>query len=211
MNKKIRANAAWNGLSDEQRGTLERWLFKENLGFAQALERARKELGFAGSMASLQRFYHRRAESRMLDELAADAGGPDEKTARSAGMRAVGRIFLKQVTDNPDAAKEWTGLAKLLLHSEENELRRAAEAEKNEIWRNGLALAREKFEFDAAEAALKQLANSADLDAEELAREKARVLAIRKRLFGRDLPEVRPGGHEGQGADTGEPEGTVNE
>src|ERR1700722_16631209 len=67
--RKTQSNAAWNGLSAEQRATLERWLFEENLGYELAYERAKTELGFAGSIASMKRFYQRMGEVRMLREI----------------------------------------------------------------------------------------------------------------------------------------------
>ncbi len=172
----------------EQRATLERWLFEENLGFKKALPRARSELGFAGSMSSLQRFYHRTAETRMWRELAGERIGLDVATTRQAGMEVVGRIFLKQVTENPDGVKEWGPLAKLLLPREDNELRRELFGGEFELRRAGLALARERYEFNAAEAALKQLAKSPELEAEDLAQERAQVLEVKKRLFEKVLP-----------------------
>ena len=183
--RKIRSNAMWNGLSAQEREILERWLFEEQLGYDQALERARSEFGFEGSVSSVRRFYHRMAELRMARDLAPDEDGASEEESLRAGMRALGRLFAQQVTENPTAVKEWRDMARLLLQSEANRL---AE-ERSDIWRGGLALAREKYEFDAAEAALKQLENREDLDAEELAREKARIQAIRERLYGRKLTQ----------------------
>jgi hypothetical protein len=176
MITKTKSNAAWNGLSAEQRATLERWLFEENLGYEAALERAKRELGFEGSIGSVKRFYHRMAEERRLADAGVDSAGLGERESRRTGMEIVGRMFVKQVTENPEAIKDWAVLARLLLQSEANVL----ESEKAKIWSGGLALAREKFEFDAAEAVLKKLDNREQLDAEEMEREKARILAIRK-------------------------------
>ena len=170
-------------MSAEQRATLERWLFEENLGYEAALERAKRELGFEGSIGSVQRFYHRMAEVRRLRDAGVDYEGMAEWESRGTGMEMVGRLFVKQVTENPEGIKEWAVLARLLLQSEANVL----ESKKTKIWGGGLALAREKFEFDAAEAVLKKLDNREQLDAEEMERERARVLAIRKRLYGREL------------------------
>ena len=186
---KTKANAAWHGLSKEQRETLERWLFEEGMSYRKALERARAELGFAGSIGSIHRFYHRTAADRMLRELVADNTGPNEEETRRAGMRAVGKLFLRQVTENPEGIDDWADLARMLLRSESIGIRRTLEAEKNEIRRAVMALAREKFEFDAAEAVMKKLNNRDVWDAEDLAREKARILAIRTRLYGRPLTQ----------------------
>ena len=43
---KLRSDSAWSKLTAEQRETLEGWLFEENIGYKEALERAQKE--FAG-------------------------------------------------------------------------------------------------------------------------------------------------------------------
>ena len=104
-------------------------------------------------------------------------------------MRALGRLFVQQMTENPEGIRDWVPLARMMLQSESNGLRRALEAEKHDILRDQHTLEREKFEFDAAEAVLKKLDNRDAWDEEELAREKARVLAIRTRLYGRELTE----------------------
>lgn len=189
MMTKTKSNAAWNELTAEQRARLEGWLFDENMSYAKALERARAELGFTGSSGSLHRFYHRMALERRLREAAlADTTGNEEESRR-AGMRAVGRLFVQQVTENPEGIRDWAVLARMLLQSEANGLRRTLEAERHELQRESLDLKREKYEFSAAEAVMNQLDNREDLDAEELAREKARVLAIRERLYGRKLTQ----------------------
>ena len=187
--RKTRSNALWNGLSAEQRDTLERWLFEEGLSYDAALERARAEFGFEGSVGSLHRFYHRMAELRLLRDCSSSEAEADEEKALRSSMRTIGKLLLKQLEENPGEIKEWSVLARLLLQSEENGLRRRLDGDKSDTWHGWLALAREKFEYDSAEAALKQLDNREDLDAEELAREKARILAIRERLYGRKLTQ----------------------
>ena len=80
--RKTRSNASWNGLSREQRGKLEEWLFEERLGFKAALERAKTELGYAGSQTSLRRFYERMKTERMLSSLT-DTGRLAETVEKS--------------------------------------------------------------------------------------------------------------------------------
>ncbi len=63
---KLRADSNWSGLTGEQRQTLERWLFEENLSYKETLERARKEFGIEASLASLQRFRRRVIKERTL-------------------------------------------------------------------------------------------------------------------------------------------------
>jgi len=66
---KIRCDSIWNGLTPEQRQTLEHWLFVENMGYKEASERAQKEWGVTGSSVSVGRFYRRVERERVLDEL----------------------------------------------------------------------------------------------------------------------------------------------
>src|SRR6266478_8832981 len=98
---KVKSNASWNGLSPKQKRSLETWLFDEKLGYQKTLERARKELGFKGSVSSLRRFYSRTAQERLLagfteaEELAEAVDGAPVSTARlrSSGMKIVGQMF----------------------------------------------------------------------------------------------------------------------
>lgn len=66
---KPRDDSTWNQLSPDQRETLESWLFDQNLGYAKTLERVQQEFGLQATIASLGRFYRRRARERQLEEL----------------------------------------------------------------------------------------------------------------------------------------------
>jgi len=74
--------------------------------------------------------------------------------------------------------KELVALGRLMTDSERQEIQQAR-----------LALARERFEFSAAEAALAELPHVEEMTEEEVKLENARILAIKHRLFGKDLPE----------------------
>ena len=58
--RKMRDDSTWNQLTPEQRETLEGWLFDENLGYVETLERVQKEFGLEATIASLGRYYRRR-------------------------------------------------------------------------------------------------------------------------------------------------------
>jgi hypothetical protein len=82
MNK-LKPEALWNRLSVGQRETLDRWLFEENLSCVEALPRAQKEMGFTGQLSSLKRYYQRRRQEWVMEELAEMKGSPEgEKGAR---------------------------------------------------------------------------------------------------------------------------------
>jgi hypothetical protein len=53
---KLRCDSTWAALTPEQREMLEGWLFEENLGYTEVLERAQKEFGITGTKMSLTRF-----------------------------------------------------------------------------------------------------------------------------------------------------------
>jgi hypothetical protein len=120
--KKVRGNAAWNGLSREKRATLEHWLFEDRLSYDAALERAKKELGFTGSRTSLRRFYERMRSERLLSGLT-DTGAVARtveqsdvsvERLRNAGLKLAAEMFLRTVASTPENTKEWAPLAKLL-------------------------------------------------------------------------------------------------
>jgi pterin-4a-carbinolamine dehydratase len=63
------------------------------------------------------------------------------------------------------------------------------ESERWEIQRERLALARERFQFDAAEAALAEIPRVSEMTEEEVKKEKERVQGIIRSIFGTDLPK----------------------
>ncbi|MDB6020171.1 MAG: hypothetical protein JWQ04_28 [Pedosphaera sp.] len=163
--KKAASNARWSGLSPENLQTLENWLFDAKLTYPCALERARRELGFTGSPSSLKRFYQRRSRERTVQgfrevcfgaETITQAPG-DTALLRAAAMKMVGRLFLSRITETPEAVKDWEPLARLLLQSEDNELRRQMKSEENTIRRECLKFAQERFHYNVIEEAQKIL------------------------------------------------------
>src|SRR5260370_9883061 len=81
MSTKMRKDSTWSRLTSKQRAKLEKWLFEGNLGYAEAVARARKEFGVKGTVASMGRYYRRRAQERqpaeLLEAQIAAAGGND--------------------------------------------------------------------------------------------------------------------------------------
>ncbi len=186
---KIRCDSNWDGLAPEQRQTLERWLFVENMGYKEASERAQNEWGVTGSSVSVGRFYRRVAKERALAELEAVAETAVELSAaeckmdnlRTSAMKMMGMRVLENVMARGDV-KELAVLGRVLTQTEERE-----------IERDRLALAREKFEFKAAKAALKQLPKLGQMAQEDEAREDERIDSIRLSIFGKDpVDEVEP-------------------
>jgi hypothetical protein len=210
--KKVRGNAAWNGLSREKRATLAKWLFEDRLTYDEALERAQKELGFAGSRTSLRRFYYRTRDERLLSGLA-DAGalaqtveesGVGTEQLREAGLKLAAEVFLRQVASEPENLKEWAPLAKLLLQAERNESWRRVKDEENRLKDRALEFARMKYHYDIvteAQHALPELTElgraNGDPATQRLEANK-KINDVRRRLFGPVIPELLPETEEEQ-------------
>ncbi|MEO6183047.1 MAG: hypothetical protein ABIP71_08130, partial [Verrucomicrobiota bacterium] len=152
--RKMRDDSTWNRLTPEQRETLESWLFDENLGYAKTLERVQKEFGVEATMASVGRFYRRRARERQVEELveaqatAAELNDlPVSATSlREAAIKLVGKAVLKMASEKPDELAHLVSFTKLLVESDDNDIRRAR-----------LKLAQQYFDYEATAASLKEL------------------------------------------------------
>lgn len=152
--RKMRDDSTWNQLAPEQRETLESWLFDENLGYAETLERVQKEFGVATTIASIGRYYRRRARERQVEELVEAQAAADElnelpvsvASLRNAAVKLVGKAVLKLAGEKPEELEQLVSFTKLLLDSEDNDLRRSR-----------LKLAEKYFDYEATAASVKEL------------------------------------------------------
>ena len=182
MNK-LRCDSTWAALAPPQKEALTRWLFEENLGYDAVLARVQKEFGLTASKTSLAGYYQTLAREHLCDEFsdahatAASVLDAEAKlpALRDAALKLIGKKLL-DCTLQRGTPRELPALANLLLCSEQHEIQHA--------W---LALAREKFEFKAAKAALKALPLVNEMNQEDEARETARIEKIKLALFGRRL------------------------
>ena len=150
----MRDDSTWNRLTPEQRETLEEWLFDENLGYAKTLERVQKKFGLEATIASLGRFYRRRAQERQVEELVTAQLTADElndlpvsaDSLRTAAVKLVGKAVLKLAAEQPEQLEQLVSLTKLLLESEDNDIRRSR-----------LKLAEQYFHFEATAASVDEL------------------------------------------------------
>jgi hypothetical protein len=204
MNK-TGSNALWNELTPEQRKTLDDWLFEEKLSFVEVLPKAQSELGFAGSMSSLQRYYRRRKQERVLENLTelreevAEIGGAgsDVGALRAANMKLLGGYLFQVLREAPEKVKEWAPVASLMVQNDHNEALRELKGEEHKIRREAMEFAKEKFQIDMIEQALKALPELIELtqarkDPEMKEYERNAYLnRVRRRMFG-VVWEVRP-------------------
>jgi hypothetical protein len=151
--RKLRDDSTWNQLTPEQRETLESWLFDENLGYAKTLARVQKQFGLEATIASLGRFYRRRARERQVGELVEAQAAASElndlpvsaDSLREAAVKLVGKAVLKLASEKPDQVEQLVSFTKLLLESEDNDIRRSR-----------LKLAQQYFDYEATAASLKE-------------------------------------------------------
>ncbi len=152
--RKARDDSTWSRLTPEQREILESWLFDENLGYVKTLKQVQTEFGCQGTIASLGRYYRRRARERQVSELASAQVAADElnelpvnvASLREAAIKLVGKAVLKLASEKPQELEALAAFTKLLLASEDNEIRRGR-----------LQLARQYFDYEAKAASLKEL------------------------------------------------------
>jgi hypothetical protein len=213
--KKARTDSTWNGLKADQREKLDDWLFTERLSYADVLDRIAKEFGMTASRSSLARYYHTRREERTMEDLTGAERTSKVVNGMKVNLASLRESSLKLLahrlqTGAMEGAEiaDLTAMAKVLL-----------EAEWRTIQKDRLELAREKFQFDAAEAALAEIPYVGEMTAEELQQEKKRVDGIISRLFGKVPPgesqvppqgdhvqssKVLPHGHQVQSREEGE-------
>ena len=152
----MRSDSTWNQLTPEQRETLETWLFDENLGCAETVERVRREFGLQATISSVGLFRRRRAAERQAEDLAdAHAAAHDLNDLpvnvtglREALVKLAAKTAFNLATDQPEDLQPAVPLIKLLLASEAIEIRHSR-----------LKLAQTRFEHRAATAALQELPN----------------------------------------------------
>jgi hypothetical protein len=129
---KIRSDSKWGGLPEEQRETLEGWLFEENLGYGPALERAEKEFGVKGSVRSLAEYYQRRARERLqdelndteeiIDQLHSLRGERDDLEATAIALMAKRMVQLS--VDSPNNVTELVSIGRVLAAIQAQDIKR---------------------------------------------------------------------------------------
>ena len=211
--RKVKSNALWRRLSDQQQETLDHWLFDDELSYAVILPRAQKELGFKGQMSSLKRYFSRRDKERTVkrfDKLRLEVlkvqGAPvNEKELRVASMRLLCEFLFQQSRQCPEKVKEWGMIASLIVDNDRNELLREVKGEELKMRQKTLDFAKEKFQTDMVEQALQALPDLQELAQARRAAvpnayvENAHLNRARRKMFG-VVWEVRPESPEEEAA-----------
>src|SRR5258708_5751742 len=139
---KLRSDSKWTGLSAEQRETLEGWLFEENVGYREALDRAQKEFGITASVRSLAEFYQHLARERMKAEVGElkdvckeiEDVDVDWEVLGGTAIALVAKRAIHLAVDSPDRVKELVSLGRLLVANEALEIKKRWLEMEEERW-----------------------------------------------------------------------------
>ncbi|MCX6994150.1 MAG: hypothetical protein NT011_13550 [Kiritimatiellaeota bacterium] len=185
--KKPRSDSKLLNLPEEKQAQLAEWLLS-GVPYHQALKLIEKEFQLTTSFAALSAFWtdvctpallaRRQQAVTTADSVAADAkkmpGNFDAATIDAIRQKAF------ELSVSPQAAPgEVKALFMLLLKSRDQELKK-----------DQLLLDKQRFEFDAAKAALAALPDLRAIAADKGLNENDRIDAIRRRLFGQ-IPDEK--------------------
>jgi hypothetical protein len=188
--RKLREDSLGNKLTLEQRDLLEHWLFDDNLGYTEARERVQKEFGLETTVWSVSRFFHQRARERPIEQLveASVSAGMVNATPistaslREAAVKLAGKSALKLAGEKPNDMDHLVAFTRLLLESEENEIRRGR-----------LKLAQQQFDFTAMAASIEELpqfrAHMLTVSDDDSLTEMEKLERIRAIMWGKDDPK----------------------
>ena len=122
--RKVRSDAKWKGLSKEQCERLEEWLFEDNISYKTVAKRLKGEFGLEASKASVGRFYRHRAKVRQGMELLEAQVASDNLGVMPARTEDLRETTVKLLAmEKPEEQDELLQVMRLLLASEENEIR----------------------------------------------------------------------------------------
>ncbi|MDB6066074.1 MAG: hypothetical protein JWR26_2282 [Pedosphaera sp.] len=195
MKSKPNSSSILHGLPPEQRERVDLWLFDENVSYAEVAYRCRKLMNVKLSKAAVQRYYRRACVVQRLEgvvgpggerrRLAAGLGKhTEEEYAIAAGIasQAAADEALKP-EDHADVKKFNDSMRVMIaVRKEENERKRV------ELHRRKVALAEKRFQFNAAIECFEHEREMKEIMAKKM-EDGAKVMEIRERLFGPNLPE----------------------
>jgi hypothetical protein len=199
--RKVRSDAKWKGLSKEQCERLEEWLFEDNISYKTVAKRLKGEFGLEASKASVGRFYRHRAKVRQGMELLEAQVASDNlgvmpartEDLRETTVKLLAKKALRLAMEQPEEQDELLQVMRLLLASEENEirLRRVRLGEREHDFAANTACAKE---LQKVRSYLRTVAENESLTEEE---KHGRALKL---LFGRETVPVEETNGEPAGA-----------
>ena len=176
------------GLPPEARQALETWLFDENRSYTTIIKRCAEKWHVTLNATDLYKHYHKRLRQRALQHIGNSACLANDLIAEfkkfpaetyDVLIKMVGRIAFDSAVKpegglDTETIKDFTRLL-IAARKEERESKK-------------LSLTRDKWEFDAARACRAHYAEIKTVTENDSLDEDAKILAIRRRLFGTNLP-----------------------
>jgi hypothetical protein len=158
--RKLRTDSNWRRLDTAQREMVEKWLFDDHLGYEEIVARAKTEFGLETSISSVARYFRHRSQERQATGLAEAKAMSNFITGselgtdamRAAALKLIAKTALKIAWERPDRLRDLEALAKILLFSEDNDIRR-----------RHLKLKQQQFHYNAARAAGEEIPRLAGL------------------------------------------------
>lgn len=189
--RKSRADSFWDQQPPARLAELEVWLFEQNVSYEEALKRYAEFGSGCGSVASLARWRSRRAQERMLERIAASAKKANSVVEKfqdnpsntyAALLQMIGQAaFEAQLNGKTEldlsTLKDLAEVTSLGLKARHDSATLALKQE-------DIRLKRDRFEFDAAKAALAKLPELRAIAGNKSLDQTAKIQAVRQRLFG---------------------------
>lgn len=185
--RKLRCDALWNTYTPEQKQKLEEWLIEKNIGIRQVQRLAKKELGIDCGKSTIGRIYQYLIKFKAADEVSEAQSAAEEllnsgakpDQVRDSSMTMISVRLLQKAMSDKASVKDLATLGRVILQSQERQ-----------IQEKRVDLARERFQFKAAQAALEVLPMAGQLKKEDMERERARMEAVRRQLFRKELDHI---------------------
>jgi hypothetical protein len=186
--KKHNGRSVIAALPAEARETLDVWLFDQNLSYAEIARRGLKNWNVTFCRTTLRRYYHRGVQSRALERISRSARCANAVMKQFEDhpadtyqlvLKMAGQIAFEKAIESENGVDTRTlgELIKILIT-----------ARKEDLGIKKLQLERDKWEFDAARACRQHMSEIQAITKDNYLDEDAQVLAIRRRLFGANLP-----------------------
>src|SRR5580700_566143 len=213
---KVKANALWNNLTNDQLKALDRWLFEEKQSYELVLQKAQTQLKYQGSRASLIRYFYRRRKERAVEEFremreevgAVNGAAEDPATVHEASRKLLARFLFEQLRRSPGDVKEALSVAKLMVQNDYNELLREMKEKDQELRLKAMAFAKDKFQYDVIHSAVKALPHlqrlAETMEDPDPTEYRERAIEARQAMFGGEeevLPEDTQGEAGGKPAE----------
>lgn len=192
---KPRSDSVLDGLPENQRAAIERWLFEENLSHKDTAVRIFQDFAVRISPSAVACFYQRCAKRRMLLQIAASSESskavtdqfrqnPDTSFEALLGLIGQAAFEMKLQSGGKLDLKTLKDLAEIMALGLKVKTDTKKIAQKDEQ----LRLQRDKLEIDVTKLAMKEAAFIKSVSSNSKLTESEKMNVIRQKLFGQLPP-----------------------